>query len=156
MSDVGQRERPVQDRVVLLFADRLEYRYLGNRQYRPGNSNIEQEDLRAWLLKQGTSETLITRPAQAQGGRSCRRGQDPLRGEPRGLPAPPLRRDFAVAEEVTVFGNLTKRPDVVLYVNGIALGVLELKRSTVSVGEGIRKRALSTTTWTATRTWPSA
>ena len=61
MSDVGQRERPVQDRVVLLFADRLGYRYLGNRQYRPGNSNIEQEDLRAWLRKQGISETLITR-----------------------------------------------------------------------------------------------
>ena len=33
----------------------------------------------------------------------------------------------------------TKRPDVVLYVNGIALGVLELKRSTVSVSEGIRQ-----------------
>jgi type I site-specific restriction-modification system R (restriction) subunit len=28
---------------------------------------------------------------------------------------------------------------VVLYVNGIALGVLELKRSTVSVAEGIRQ-----------------
>lgn len=33
----------------------------------------------------------------------------------------------------------TKRPDVVLYVNGIALAVLELKRSTVSVAEGIRQ-----------------
>ncbi len=32
-----------------------------------------------------------------------------------------------------------KRPDIVLYVNGIALGVLELKRSTVSVSEGIRQ-----------------
>ena len=32
-----------------------------------------------------------------------------------------------------------KRPDVVIYVNGIALGVLELKRSTVSVSEGIRQ-----------------
>jgi type I restriction enzyme, R subunit len=28
---------------------------------------------------------------------------------------------------------------VVLYVNGIALGVLELKRSTVAVAEGIRQ-----------------
>lgn len=35
---------------------------------------------------------------------------------------------FGVAEEVTVKGNNTKRPDVVLYVNGIALGVLELKK----------------------------
>jgi type I restriction enzyme R subunit len=32
-----------------------------------------------------------------------------------------------------------KRPDVVLYVNGIALGVLELKRSTISVAQGIRQ-----------------
>jgi type I restriction enzyme R subunit len=32
-----------------------------------------------------------------------------------------------------------KRPDMVIYVNGIALGVLELKRSTVSVSEGIRQ-----------------
>ena len=36
-------------------------------------------------------------------------------------------------------GENTKRPDLVLYVNGIALGVLELKRSTVSVSEGIRQ-----------------
>jgi type I restriction enzyme R subunit len=59
----------------------------------------------------------------------------------------PLANHFAVAEEVAVqpassdgaakaFG---KRPDVVLYVNGIALGVLELKRSTISVAEGIRQ-----------------
>ena len=32
-----------------------------------------------------------------------------------------------------------KRPYIVLYVNGLALGVLELKRSTVSVAEGIRQ-----------------
>ena len=48
--------------------------------------------------------------------------------------------DFAIAEEVTVAGQNTKRPDLVLYVNGIALGVLELKRSTVSVTEGIRQQ----------------
>ena len=47
--------------------------------------------------------------------------------------------DFAIAEEVTVEGENTKRPDLVLYVNGIALGVLELKRSTVAVTEGIRQ-----------------
>ena len=51
----------------------------------------------------------------------------------------PLNNDFAVAEEVTIEGENTKRPDVVLYVNGIALGVLELKRSVVSVSEGIRQ-----------------
>jgi type I restriction enzyme R subunit len=55
----------------------------------------------------------------------------------------PERNRFAIAEEVTVKGAnakaATKRPDLVLYVNGIALGVLELKRSTVSVSEGIRQ-----------------
>ena len=51
----------------------------------------------------------------------------------------PGNNDFAIAEEVTVAGRNTKRPDLVLYVNGIALGVLELKRSTVSVAEGIRQ-----------------
>ena len=59
----------------------------------------------------------------------------------------PDNNHFAVAEEVTVKGTdlanapkaSTKRPDVVIYVNGIALGVLELKRSTVSVSEGIRQ-----------------
>ncbi len=51
----------------------------------------------------------------------------------------PLNNDFALAEEVTVKGEHSKRPDVVLYVNGIALVVLELKRSIVSVSEGIRQ-----------------
>ena len=59
----------------------------------------------------------------------------------------PENNHFAVAEEVTVksadLANAakagTKRPDVVIYINGIALGVLELKRSTVSVAEGIRQ-----------------
>ena len=36
-------------------------------------------------------------------------------------------------------GNHEKRPDIVLYVNGIALGVLELKRGIVDITEGIRQ-----------------
>ena len=59
----------------------------------------------------------------------------------------PDANHFAIAEEVTVKGTdlanvakaRAKRPDVVLYINGIAVGVLELKRSTVSVSEGIRQ-----------------
>jgi type I restriction enzyme R subunit len=47
--------------------------------------------------------------------------------------------DFAIAEEVTIKGEHKKRPDIVLYVNGIALGILELKRSSVAIGEGIRQ-----------------
>jgi hypothetical protein len=49
------------------------------------------------------------------------------------------KNDFAIAEEVTLEGNLERRPDIVLYVNGIAVGVLELKNSRVSIGDGIRQ-----------------
>ena len=51
----------------------------------------------------------------------------------------PEANHFAIAEEVTVLGQHTKRPDLVLYVNGIALGTIELKRSKVAVSEGIRQ-----------------
>jgi type I restriction enzyme R subunit len=59
----------------------------------------------------------------------------------------PLNNHFGIAEEVAIKAvdasanvkGYDKRPDVVLYVNGIALAVLELKRSTVSVAEGIRQ-----------------
>ncbi|MEZ6089884.1 MAG: type I restriction endonuclease [Pirellulaceae bacterium] len=51
----------------------------------------------------------------------------------------PENNDFAVAEEVTLTGPRTHRPDVVLYINGIAIGVLELKNSRTSIGDGIRR-----------------
>jgi len=55
----------------------------------------------------------------------------------------PENNHFAIAEEVTVAAAIDndhpKRPDLVLYINGLALGVLELKRSTVSMAEGIRQ-----------------
>ncbi len=51
----------------------------------------------------------------------------------------PEKNDFAIAEEVTLHGDHERRPDIVLYVNGIAVGVLELKRSSVSIGDGIRQ-----------------
>ncbi len=40
---------------------------------------------------------------------------------------------------MSVLGENKKRPDLVLYVNGIALGVIELKRGSLSVSEGIRQ-----------------
>ena len=51
----------------------------------------------------------------------------------------PRKNDFAIAEEVTLVGNHERRPDVVLSVNGIAIGVLELKNSRVTIGDGIRQ-----------------
>jgi type I restriction enzyme R subunit len=53
--------------------------------------------------------------------------------------ANPHANDFAIAEEVTLSGSLERRPDIVLYINGIAVGVIELKNSRVSIGDGIRQ-----------------
>ena len=50
--------------------------------------------------------------------------------------------DFAIAEEISYMDPLlgkNKRPDIVVYVNGIALAVIELKRSLVNYEEGIRQ-----------------
>lgn len=54
----------------------------------------------------------------------------------------PLANQFAIAEEVSYIDPLTSehsRPDIVLYVNGIALCVIELKRCTVTLEEGIKQ-----------------
>jgi len=51
----------------------------------------------------------------------------------------PQKNDFSIAREVTLRGGQERRPDIVLYVNGIAVGVIELKNSRISIGEGIRQ-----------------
>ena len=62
MIQVGQRERGTQNRVVQLFQQQLNYRYLGNWQYRPNNSNIETDILTAFLRdKQSYSDSLINK-----------------------------------------------------------------------------------------------
>ena len=43
----------------------------------------------------------------------------------------PEANDFAVAEEVTLKGGYERRPDLVLYLNGIAIAVIELKRGSI-------------------------
>jgi type I restriction enzyme R subunit len=162
-SKVGQLERKTQDRVVALFHDRLRYDYLGNWEDREGNSNIEEEYLRAFLARSGYSDRLINKAItelKRTAGNQIVSLYD-LNQETCGLLRygvkakeelgehhqtvwlidweHPENNHLAIAEEVTIRGNRTKRPDIVLYVNGIALGVLELKRSIVSVSEGIRQ-----------------
>ena len=164
MGEVGQREIRTQRRVVGFFQEALGYAYLGHWQDRPGNRNIEEERVKDWLGRQGHDERIITRAlreldkAASLGGSKTlydanRETYERLRYGVKLQPAVgeqtvtvwlidwknPGSNDFAIAEEVTVAGQNTKRPDIVLYVNGIALGVLELKRSTVSVAEGIRQ-----------------
>ena len=163
MTDVGQIERRTQDRVVELFQKRLDYNYLGNWIDRENNSNIEVAILRKYLNDKGYSQALIgkaiyelTRAATNQSKDLYHINKEVYSLLRYGVTAKeyvgentqtiklidwehPLENNFAIAEEVTVIGENNKRPDVVLYVNGIALGVLELKRSTVSVSEGIRQ-----------------
>jgi type I restriction enzyme, R subunit len=165
---VGQIEKKTQARVVALFRERLGYDYLGNWIDRENKRNIEDGFLRPFLKDvQGYGDALVSRALFELGkvagdqSRSLydvnRSVYDLLRYGVKVRPeigentqtvwlidwANPKRNHFAIAEEVTVnpagakaFG---KRPDIVLYVNGLALGVLELKRSTVSISEGIRQ-----------------
>jgi type I restriction enzyme R subunit len=167
MSTIGQKERKTQQRVVKLFRETLGYAYLGNWEEREGNRNIEPEYLRVWLKAQGHADALIGKvlyELDKVAGDTSKSIYDRNRavyemlrygvnvkpdvGENKVTVwlvdwKQPEKNDFAIAEEVTVAAADAKahekRPDVVIYVNGIALGVLELKRSTVSVAEGIRQ-----------------
>ncbi|MHA1348061.1 MAG: hypothetical protein ACTSO3_16790, partial [Candidatus Heimdallarchaeaceae archaeon] len=58
---VGQIERKTQNRIVALFRDQLNYKYLGNWEDRPDNSNIEESEVRKYLSGRGYSNTLIKR-----------------------------------------------------------------------------------------------
>lgn len=163
MNHIGQRERVTQDRVVTHFQQTLGYRYLGNL-HDADNRNIRQADLTAWLTQRGVADALIGRAlrqldiAAALGeGKTLydankavyqllRYGIKDKAGAGEQNQTVwlidwkhPEANDFAIAEEVSVKGENKKRPDIVLYVNGIALAVLELKRSSVSIGEGIRQ-----------------
>ncbi|WP_323796855.1 HsdR family type I site-specific deoxyribonuclease [Nisaea sp.] len=163
MSKVGQAERVTQNRVIKLFQDQLGYAYLGEWSDRASNSNLEEGLLTRYLTGRGYSSAQISATLyqlrlaandtkQSLYGRNkavyslLRYGVD-VKVEA-GKPTEkvhlidwhnPQKNDFAVAEEVTLKGGLERRPDIVLYVNGIALGILELKNSRVSIGDGIRQ-----------------
>lgn len=160
---VGEVERETQNRIVKLFKNILNYDYLGNWHDRINNRNIEEELLRKFLLRQGYSNELIkkaiyqlTHAATNQvmslydinknvysllryGAKERINIGDNTETVNFIDWKTPLNNDFYIAEEVSIKGENKKRPDIVLYVNGIAIGVLELKRSTVSVSEGIRQ-----------------
>jgi type I restriction enzyme R subunit len=159
---VGQGEKETQGRIIKLFVDKMGYSYLGSWEERE-NSNIEEELLVKFLKKQGYSDNLITKALfeLQQVASNQSKGLYDINKEVYSL----LRYgvqvkenigenkqtvwlidwknhkndDFYIAEEVTVQGQHNKRPDVVLYINGIAVAVLELKRSIISVSEGIRQ-----------------
>jgi type I restriction enzyme, R subunit len=153
MSDVGQKERETQNRVIKLFRERLGYENGGNLEDQD-NSNVDEAMLRQNLLARGYDEEIVGRAIQQLltaaslgAGQSLydanRRVYDLLRygAKVKGDVGEQFEtvkliewdtatnNDFVVAEEVTIKGEHTKRPDIVLYVNGIALGVIELEES---------------------------
>jgi type I restriction enzyme R subunit len=163
MTGIGQPERVTQNRVIKLFTDELRYRYLGDWTERSGNSNIETDLLTAHLLNSGYDLTQINRALDIlnrEAGNFSRnlygnneavysllRYGVPVKTEAGQLTETvhlinwnePEKNDFAIAEEVTLKGGHERRPDLVLYVNGIAIGVLELKNSRVTISDGIRQ-----------------
>jgi type I restriction enzyme R subunit len=163
MSNVGQPERRTQHRIVALFCDELRYRYLGDWSDRNWNSNIEESALTDWLTKCGHSKQQISvalhrlRTEADNHNRKLYDNNQAVYGLLRyGVPvkteagkvtetvhlvdwANAAKNDFAIAEEVTLKGDNERRPDLVLYVNGVAIAVIELKNSRVSIGDGIRQ-----------------
>ena len=165
MNTVGEKEKRIQGRLITFFQDALGYEYLGDWQSRANNSNINKDLLTNWLRTQGRNDRIIKkvydklkRAADVGGTKTLydvnRKMYGLLRYGANVRPDTgqknitvklidwknPHKNHFGIAEEVTLKSkNTNKRPDLVLYINGIAIGVLELKRSTRSVSEGIRQ-----------------
>ncbi|HQT80069.1 MAG TPA: HsdR family type I site-specific deoxyribonuclease, partial [Rhodopila sp.] len=163
MTQIGQPESATQKRVIAMFHDTLGYRYLDDWSDRPGNNCIEGDLLETWLKKRGHSHAQVIavlhklRTEASNPSRTLYANNQAVYGLLRygvgvklsasenEIPVPlidwthPDNNDFAIAQEVTLKGGHERRPDLVLYVNGIAIGVLELKNSRKSIGDGIRQ-----------------
>src|SRR6202521_2219068 len=163
MSTVGKPERVTQNRVIALFKNELGYRYAGDWSDRAENSNIDEGLLTEYLAKSKYSPEQISRAMyllKTEANNPSRslyennkavyillRYGVPVKIEAGKVTdtvklinwAEPEKNDFVLAEEVTLLGNYERRPDLVVYINGIAVAVIELKNSYVSCGDGIRQ-----------------
>lgn len=167
-SHIGEPERPVQNRLLALFKEKLKYEYLGNYEYRTCNRNIERKLLFDYLMstKKWSGDEAKRAITELEKEAYCTPQNMQEKNEKvysllrYGVNVSPDvgtkkitvnlidwehpdKNQFYIAEEVTINSStpdsFTKRPDLVIYVNGIALAVMELKRSKVSVHDGIRQ-----------------
>jgi type I restriction enzyme R subunit len=162
-----RRERITQNRVIKLFTDstlpgNLGFDYFGEWNTR-SNKNIEVDLLKKNLLKRGYSDAQISAALLQLETAADTTGTTLYQANMRtyNLIRYPIKvktsvsapyedvsiidwenidkNDFGIAEEVTLKGGYERRPDLVIYINGIAIGVIELKRSSVEVADGIRQ-----------------
>ncbi|WP_033751285.1 type I restriction endonuclease subunit R [Helicobacter pylori] len=151
-------EREVQNQVIETFKS-MGYAYLGDLT-KSDNENIDRETLKTWLVKNQKIEPERWPKIEHEINNALKNDLYEANQTFYNLLIYGVRTKsqnentqttwlidwknifnnaFSVAEEVSVKGPNIKRPDIVLYVNGIALGVLELKKSSVSVESGIRQ-----------------
>lgn len=156
-------ERKTQAKVIKFFKEELHYDYLGNL-CEVANKNIRDDDLFAFLVGQQHYSETVARKAIADLQHAAGDLQQGLYSANKTVYSllkyshpvsdadgenisvyyidfkNPANNHFAIAEEVTVSSSFgSKRPDLVVYINGIAVAVIELKKSSVSVADGIRQ-----------------
>ena len=155
----------LQQRVKLWMIHDLGYQFLGNLEDQE-NKGVKEELLRANLKKRGyqkeqidlavkelmdlysnQSENLYTINKKIYSliryGRQGAKDEQKNRKTVHYIDWKNIEaNDFQLAEEVRTLkfdGQSHHRPDLVIYVNGIALVVFELKRSSTSISQGIRQ-----------------
>lgn len=162
-----RREKATQTRVIKLFTDSsltdcLSFEYLGDWSSK-SNKNIESDLLKKNLKRREYTDAQISQALLQLETAAVTTGTTLYQANLRtyNLLRYPIKvktaidkpfedvniidwetienNDFGIAEEVTLKGGYERRPDLVLYINGIAVGVIELKRSSVEIADGIRQ-----------------